>query len=74
MKKIKKGLRIFNIIIFVIFILFTFASMFAGAGYLFNLIFGVPFSLGIIIWILAEFFTVSLLFVLDDDYTNDKDW
>jgi len=74
MEKFKKGLRIFNIIVFVIFILFTFAAMFAGAGYLFNLIFGIPFVLGIVIWVLAEFFTVSLLFVLDDDYSKNKDW
>ena len=74
MEKFKKGLRIFNIVIFVIFILFTFAAMFAGAGFLLNLVFGIPFGLGIAIWIIIEFFTVTLLFLLDDDYTNGKDW
>ena len=73
MKMMNKMVVLIGFIV-ISFILYCVTFHDAGAGYLFNLIFGIPFVLGIVIWVLAEFFTVSLLFVLDDDYSKNKDW
>lgn len=50
-----------------IFIIFTFLCVFAGAGYLLNVFLGIPFVLGIGIYVLLEILIVVLICWIEGD-------